>query len=250
MRAMPESIETSSPATRHCVLCEIAPADARCLRVRTLNAELIDRIERDIAPRTLDEDAIVCRPCLADVRARRVLERLEAERGALSDLEKEVAAKAARHASIVTNLTDSFDRDTTLGQRIADGVARVGGSWPFVVTFLTLLGIWMMTNSWLLGADSFDPYPFILLNLVLSCIAALQAPIIMMSQNRQASRDRREADLDFRINLKSELEIAALHEKIDHLLHAQWEDLISLQQTQLELLEEIAERRGVRDSSP
>jgi len=119
-------------------------------------------------------------------------------------------------------------------------VARVGGSWTFVIAMLSVLALWILLNT-TLGGGAFDPFPFILLNLVLSCIAALQAPIIMMSQNRASLHDRSQADQDFRINLKAELEIAALHEKMDHLLHEQWDRLIDLQRLQIEQLQEITD---------
>ncbi|HRO13979.1 MAG TPA: DUF1003 domain-containing protein [Paracoccus sp. (in: a-proteobacteria)] len=107
----------------------------------------------------------------------------------------------------------------TFGERLADGVARFGGSWPFILWFGVLLALWTLANGWLLGRDAFDPYPFIFLNLVLSMLAAIQAPVIMMSQNRQARRDRIAASHDYEVNLKAEIEIMALHEKLDELRH-------------------------------
>jgi len=250
MPAMNDRKRPNDPGRTHCVLCGNGTHEGHRHPVRRLRPELISFLGRLVAPRAIEDDARICRSCLTDLRTKQVLEQLEAERGALTELEREVAEKAAAHATVATNLTESLERDATFGQRIADVVARVGGSWPFVISFLCVLAIWMATNSYALRGKAFDPYPYILLNLVLSCIAALQAPIIMMSQNRTAKRDRKEADLDFRVNLKSELEIGALHDKIDHLLHSQWEELITLQQTQLDLLEELAARRGERDSSP
>lgn len=188
-------------------------------------------------------DERICRPCLARVRNDEILARLSRERGALSTLETEIAQKAASHASIASDLEATLARSTTLGQRIADGVARVGGSWPFVIGFITFLVGWIVVNARASGAP-FDPYPFILLNLLLSCVAALQAPIIMMSQNRSAMRDRAQADQDFRVNLKAELEIATLHDKFDHLVHAQWQSLLEMQELQIELLQELTERRS------
>ena len=131
----------------------------------------------------------------------------------------------------------------TFGERLADGVAEFGGSWTFILSFLAVLIFWMLLNVLFLGARPFDPYPFILLNLVLSSLAALQAPVIMMSQRRQEKKDRLRAENDYRVNLKSELEIRQLHEKIDHQLAHQWEKLVELQQIQIELLEENADGR-------
>lgn len=187
-----------------------------------------------------DGEARLCKPCLLRARTEHLLKRLEAERGALSAVEAEVAVKAATHESIADDLERRFSGSLTPGELAADAVARVGGSWRFVITMLTVLAAWILLNA-ALGGGAFDPFPFILLNLVLSCIAALQAPIIMMSQNRASMRDRSQADQDFRINLKAELEIAALHEKMDHLLHDQWDRLIDLQQLQIEQLQEITE---------
>ncbi|MGE0499392.1 MAG: DUF1003 domain-containing protein [Rhizobiaceae bacterium] len=121
----------------------------------------------------------------------------------------------------------ALSRDTNLdvaaasgpGERLADGIARVGGSWSFIMSFLAFLAVWTVANAWLLGVGRFDPYPFVFLNLVLSMLAAIQAPIIMMSQNRQTARDRIDASHDYEVNLKAEVEIMALHEKLDELHH-------------------------------
>src|SRR5204863_8248520 len=127
----------------------------------------------------------------------------------------------------------------SIGQMLADRVASFGGSWRFISTFSVILFFWIVLNAFLLSNKGFDPYPFILLNLILSCIAALQAPVIMMSQNRQTKRDRVHADLDYQINVKAELEVAQLRTELEELRRGQWEVLMSLQQTQLELLREI-----------
>jgi uncharacterized membrane protein len=188
-------------------------------------------------------DGRVCRPCIATEQTAYLVGQLEQERGALTALETQVARKVAASATIAEHLDEQFERQQTPGQRLADAVAVIGGSWPFVLGFVLMLVLWIVLNSILLGRSAFDPYPYILLNLALSCVAAIQAPVIMMSQNRAAARDRLEADEDFRVNLKAELEIAALHEKIDHLIHTQWERMVELQQTQIELLEELREAR-------
>ena len=122
----------------------------------------------------------------------------------------------------------------TLGQRVADKIAHFGGSWTFILLFLSILLIWMLLNMTALFFQAFDPYPFILLNLVLSCLAAIQAPIIMMSQNRQAQRDRQESDNDYAVNLKAEIEIRLLHEKMDHLLNDQMKHFHEMQAIQAE----------------
>ncbi|MFA7272819.1 MAG: DUF1003 domain-containing protein [Crocinitomicaceae bacterium] len=158
----------------------------------------------------------------------------------LSDLEKNVIASMNDH----TILSDSTDTETnfTLGQRIADKVAAFGGSWTFIITFGVFILIWITLNVFFLINKGFDPYPFILLNLILSCLAAMQAPVIMMSQNRQEEKDRERGKLDYMINLKSEVEIRMLHEKIDHLIIHQQQELMEIQKVQIEMMSDILNR--------
>lgn len=132
--------------------------------------------------------------------------------------------------------------DRTFGERVADGVARLGGSWAFIGMFMLFLGAWVTTNVWLLRAHPFDPYPFIFLNLLLSMLAALQAPVIMMSQNRHAERDREAAEHDYQVNLKAELEIMALHDKLDQLRVEQLEKILEAQSRQIALLQQLLGR--------
>lgn len=135
------------------------------------------------------------------------------------------------------------DDDRTTGERVADTVARFGGSWTFIGSFALFLALWAVTNVWLLRAHPFDPYPFIFLNLLLSMLAALQAPVIMMSQNRQAARDRDAAEHDYQVNLKAELEIMALHDKLDQLRVVQLEAMLAAQNEQIALLRQLLEAR-------
>lgn len=139
--------------------------------------------------------------------------------------------------TLAENINESYDEQLTLGDRLADKIADFGGSWKFILSFLGFLMLWMLVNV-LLAAKAFDPYPFILLNLCLSCVAALQAPVIMMSQKRQEERDRLRAENDYKVNLKAELEIRSLHEKLDHLLLNKWDHLIEIQKIQLSILEQ------------
>jgi len=138
----------------------------------------------------------------------------------------------------IVELEEQEDHRTS-GQRIADKVASFGGSWVFILSFLFFLVIWILFNVYWLQNKGFDPYPFILLNLILSCIAALQAPIIMMSQNRLEEKDRERAKKDFIINLKAEQEIRVLQQKMDQLLKHQHEELMAIQKQQIELMEQI-----------
>ena len=155
--------------------------------------------------------------------------------------EKHVAHHLAERTHIARNVAQDFSEQLTFGQRLADKVATFGGSWTFISIFAVVLIIWVLLNSFVLirYQESFDPYPYILLNLFLSMIAALQAPIILMSQNRQAHKDRMSAEHDYEVNLKAELEIMTLHEKIDILREKQWSELISIQQEQLRLLGQL-----------
>lgn len=143
---------------------------------------------------------------------------------------------------ISQNLNTALNQKVTFGQKAADAIAKFGGSWPFIFFFVLILASWILLNSLHFLGLSFDKYPFILLNLVLSCLAAVQAPIIMMSQNRQAARDRMAADHDYQTNLKAELEISLLHEKIDYLMSQQWQQMLELQQLQIELLTQLNEK--------
>jgi uncharacterized membrane protein len=145
---------------------------------------------------------------------------------------------------LATDVNAQFDRKLTVGERVADRVAQFGGSWRFIIIFGVVITVWMALNVAMLAWSPFDPYPFILLNLVLSCLAAIQAPIIMMSQNRQTSKDRLRSEHEYRVNLKAELEIRNLHQKIDLLLNHQWQRLLDIQQMQTDLMEEIVQGKS------
>ncbi|CAD0009980.1 DUF1003 domain-containing protein [Flavobacterium chungangense] len=166
---------------------------------------------------------------------------LSAEIGALSNLEESVISSLKEDKSIVSIVEDE-DETRNFGQKIADKVADFGGSWTFIISFLLFIVIWIASNVYILADKGFDPYPFILLNLILSCIAALQAPVIMMSQNRQEEKDRTRAKKDYMINLKSELEIRMIHDKIDHLIMHQQQELIEIQKVQIEMMNDILDQ--------
>jgi uncharacterized membrane protein len=172
-----------------------------------------------------------------------VKEVLEDEIGELSALDQEVIESLEQHEILSSDIIKQFERKLTFGERLSDRIAEFGGSWKFLITFGVVILIWITINGVMLATRSFDPYPFILLNLVLSCLAAVQAPVIMMSQNRSEARDRLRAENDYKVNLKAELEIRHLHEKLDHLLRRQYNRLFEIQQIQIELLQEISHRR-------
>jgi uncharacterized membrane protein len=157
------------------------------------------------------------------------------------DLEKGIEKSLQEEELVARDINKEFQGNLTLGERLADRLADFGGSWTFISIFMFVLVIWMGINTWILLEKPFDPYPYILLNLVLSCLAAIQAPVIMMSQNRQEAKDRLRSEHDYQINMKAEIEIRKLHEKIDHLLMHQWQRLMEIQQLQMGLMEEISQ---------
>jgi len=163
---------------------------------------------------------------------------LAKEKGQLSKLDREVITSMVEHDPLVKDVEEEIQEKLTIGQKLADKIAEFGGSWTFIIIFFTLLLIWVAINSYVLLAKPFDPFPYILLNLFLSCLAAIQAPIIMMSQNRKEEKDRLRSENDYKVNLKAELEIRHLHEKMDNLVQKQWQRLIEIQKIQMDLLDE------------
>ncbi|WP_373085392.1 DUF1003 domain-containing protein [Sneathiella sp.] len=157
--------------------------------------------------------------------------------------EQRVLRRIAKRIAISENINTRFNDNLTFGQRMADRVAAFGGSWSFIILFAVVLLVWVSMNAWFLArVDAFDPYPFIFLNLILSMLAAIQAPIIMMSQNRQAAKDRVEVNHDYEVNLKAELEIMSLHEKFDELQQHQLEAILQKQNEQLEELRQLSQK--------
>jgi uncharacterized membrane protein len=184
-------------------------------------------------------EKFICRVHLTEFRGKYVHSLLESEKGELSSLEHEVVRSLQEHELLSSNIEADFEQTWSFGERLADKIAAFGGSWTFLICFGIFLFIWIGMNSLVLLWRPLDPYPFIFLNLILSCIAAIQAPIIMMSQNRQEAKDRIRSQHDYKVNLKAELEIRHLHEKVDHLLSHQWERLVQIQELQLELLSDL-----------
>ena len=187
-----------------------------------------------------DPKGFICHVDLGDFRKDYVKEVLEDELGELSALDNEVIESLHQHEILASNIEKQFEKKLTFGERLSDRIAEFGGSWKFLITFGAVIIVWIGANVVLLASRAFDPFPFILLNLILSCLAAVQAPVIMMSQNRAEARDRLRGENDYKINLKAELEIRHLHEKLDHLLRRQYNRLFEIQQIQIELLEEIS----------
>ncbi len=216
---------------------DVLPAEL----VRNSVAETIRRTHPDFTPQ-----GFVCLTDLNHFRTEHVQDVLETEKGELSSLEEEVVRSLKEHEVLSRNVNVEFERELTFGERVADKVAEFGGSWRFIISFGVVLVVWIAVNSVALLREPFDPFPYILLNLVLSCLAALQAPVIMMSQNRQEAKDRLRGEHDYRVNLKAELEIRHLNAKFDLLLTHQWQRLLEIQQIQMEIMEEFVQRGGRR----
>src|ERR1043166_1830893 len=190
-----------------------------------------------------DGKSFICFDDLGKFRRDYVKDVLVDEIGELSALDNEVVESLQQHEILSSDISKQFEKKLTFGERLSDSIAAFGGSWTFIIVFSLILLVWIGLNSFILANRAFDPYPYILMNLVLSALAALQAPVIMMSQNRSEARDRLRGENDYKINLKAELEIRHLHEKIDHLLRKQYNRLFEIQQIQIELLEELGQKR-------
>jgi uncharacterized membrane protein len=230
------------PLRQRCVICGRDVIARDIVQLAVVRPTLLDRIKLEYPD--LPAEGHICIRDLDHFRSRYVTDLLRDERGELTRLEQEVVQSLADHEMLAANIETEFAGHRTFGERLSDHLASFGGSWTFITIFGAVLLVWMGFNVVAVGREQFDPYPFILLNLVLSCLAALQAPIIMMSQKRQEAKDRLRSENDYRVNLKAELEIRHLHEKIDHILTRQWERLAEIQQIQLELMQNgTAQRR-------
>jgi uncharacterized membrane protein len=196
----------------------------------------------------LDPKGFICFSDLNNFRRDYVKGVLQDEIGELSALDHEVIDSLQKNEILSENIGKEFEKELTFGERLSDRIADFGGSWTFLITFGAVLVIWIVINTVVLATRAFDPFPFILMNLILSCLAAVQAPIIMMSQNRAEARDRARAENDYKVNLKAELEIRHLHEKIDYLLRKQYNRLFEIQEIQIELLEELGAWRRSKEA--
>ena len=224
-----------------CQICGKAKRIAEMIPAALVRDAIVAQI-RESHP-DWSSDGYICRTDLNQFRTAYIQSLLEQEKGELSVIERDVVDSLRQHDLVSADTADDYAKNRTVGEIWADRIAAFGGSWLFILMFFGFILLWMAINTVVILARPFDPYPFILLNLVLSCLAAIQAPIIMMSQNRQEARDRLRSENDYQVNLKAELEIHLLHEKIDHLLSRQWERLVEIQQIQIELMDELAKRR-------
>lgn len=207
------------------------------ISAKTVRHSILNLIQKDNPQ--FSHDSFLSRGELDVYREKSISEYLIKETGELSELEKTVLSSVTGNSTLTDKIDGEDQQELTFGQKIADKVASFGGSWTFIISFLVFIIIWISINVFWFLNRGYDPYPFILLNLILSCIAALQAPVIMMSQNRQEDKDRARAKMDYMINLKSELEIRTLHEKIDHFIMDQQQELLEIQKVQLDLMNDI-----------
>lgn len=216
-----------------CAITGLAHAASELISIDLLRPSLAGRIRKDHP--SLPAHALISRQEANRYRTLYVEELLIAERGELSSLEQQVARSLVEGELVSANIEKEYATQRSFPERASDSLANFGGSWLFLIFFALCLAIWVLVN--IIGSSHFDPYPFILLNLLLSCVAAVQAPIIMMSQRRQEAKDRLRSLNDYRINLKAELEIRHLHEKLDHVLFNQWQRLSEIQELQIEIMQ-------------
>ena len=224
-----------------CQICKKTKSPTSGMIAELIRPSLLEFIKKKVPD--VDNKGFICFEDLGDFRKDYVKEVLEDEIGELSALDNEVIQSLEQHEILSEDISKQFVKELTFGERLSDRIAEFGGSWKFLISFGVVLFIWIVVNGVVLVTHAFDPYPFILLNLILSCLAAVQAPVIMMSQNRVEARDRLRAENDYKVNLKAELEIRHLHEKLDHLLRRQYNRLFEIQQIQIELLEELGRKR-------
>jgi len=231
---------------RKCVVCKQEFDEEDAFPIELLRPQIADE-GKAVCP-DWTESGYICMEDLRRLRASRITRLLRADKGELSELEQEVVHSLRDHELVSKDVNRQFERQLTFGEKVSDRIALFGGSWTFILSFLGVVFIWMIFNIIGIQKDVFDPYPFILLNLVLSCLAAIQAPIIMMSQNRQAEKDRMMADDEYRVNLKAELEIRHIHAKLDQFTKHQWERLLEIQQIQIDLQEDLLQHNHMVDA--
>jgi len=215
---------------------------SQLIDVRSIRPQLRELIKKTY-PAWSSEDGMISHAILDTFRNKYIQNLLEDEKGELNHLELGVMKSLQNQELISAKLEQDSLEAISFSQRIADKMALFGGSWRFIIIFGLTIVVWISVNSILLLNKPFDPFPFILLNLILSCLAAIQAPVIMMSQNRQEAKDRSRSQNDYQINLKAEIEIRQLHEKIDHIIINQSQRLFELQQIQIDLMEQLLKKK-------
>ena len=219
-----------------CEVCQKTFPEGQLITSHGIRHEIEEIIKNDHPE--WNDNSRMCKDDFNTFRIKYIIKIIAEEKGSIEVLEAAVI-NSIKENDIITFNTRIENEPLKVGDRISDKVASFGGSWKFIILFFSILLVWIAINSIYLLIKPFDPFPFILLNLVLSCLASIQAPIIMMSQNRQEMKDRLRSENDYKINLKSEIEIRTLHEKVDHLLLDQWSKMMRIQEIQIEILEEI-----------
>jgi len=223
-----------------CEICHKEYPEYELISGHGIRHEIENLIKHDFPD--WDDYRYICKRDFDIYRSKYIENIINDETQNIKDLESEVLQSINNNEIITENINVAQQEKMKLGDVVADKVASFGGSWGFIILFFVVLILWVIINTAILVKKPFDPYPFILMNLILSCIAAIQAPIIMMSQNRQEKKDRMRSENDYKVNLKSEIEIRTLHEKVDHLLLDQWSKMMKIQEMQIEILEEIREK--------
>jgi uncharacterized membrane protein len=221
----------------NCQVCHQSKALSQLLPARMVRGGVLRLITEEHPD--WNNDAYICFDCLNQYRTVYVQQLMEKDLGELDELEQEVVKSLQDNALLSENLNEEYEKTLTFGDHIADKVAAFGGSWKFIIWFFIFFAVWILTNTVLVFVRPLDPYPFIFLNLLLSLLAAIQAPVILMSQNRQEDRDRIRAENDYQVNLKSEMEVRIINEKLDQLLHQEMRRFMEIQQIQMEMLNEM-----------
>jgi uncharacterized membrane protein len=225
-----------------CGICKETRRQNELVPAGSIHESIREVIRKEYPP--WSGEGYICNADLNRFRAHYVREILAKEKDELSSLEENIAQSIKDHEHTAKNINIEFDRQLSFGDRVSDRLADFAGSWTFITIFAVVFFAWIAMNTIVLATRAYDPYPFIFLNLVLSALAAIQAPVIIMSQNRQEERDRMNAEHDYIVNLNAELEIHQLHRKIDHLLVNQGERMLEIQTIQMELMEDLARRTG------
>ncbi len=231
-------------ATNHSYVCQICGHRKKSddlIPAELVRNSLLSTIKKKYPD--WDPKGYICKEDLNNFRNEHIETLLKLDRGELNKINREVVKSIKQQELVSENVDAEFEKDLSFGERLSDKIALFGGSWAFIISFIIALALWMIINTVILVTKPFDPYPFILLNLVLSTLAAIQAPIIMMSQNRQEAKDRLRSENDYKVNMKAELEIQHLNEKLDELSRHQWRRLMEIQQIQMDMMQELKERR-------
>ena len=225
---------------KKCDICKKLFSESELISGHGIDHGIEKNIQKDFPD--WDDYKQICKNDFHVYQTKYISSIIDEETGRVKELNDAVLHSITDNETIAENVNQSIKEKMKMGDAISDKVASFGGSWKFIIFFFVVLFLWIIINSIVLLQKPFDPYPFILMNLILSCIAAIQAPIIMMSQNRQEKKDRLRSENDYKVNLKSEIEIRTLHEKVDHLLLDQWSRMMKIQEMQIEMLEEIKEK--------